>query len=212
VRNSALPPGQYVAVSSRFVRAGDVVRLGSEDHVVIRKRFHDSCKYMIVTESMKTGNHRQGYFLKDQKIWRFKIQSSLPSRWEMASGDVVLYPAEKMVAVRHGTGWYTSAGRRSLQPDAWILQDVMSGRAKVVRNAEIRHAVHMRRPYLTGSVAAVYDVTAPEPTAWICVEPDLWCSTTKVEASDLMIEMELNRNRYVLLYVPSERGKDDKQR
>lgn len=212
MKESPLPPGQYVGVSSRFVKAGDVVRLGNEDHVVLRKKCHDTMRYLIVTESMKTGNRRQGHFLKEQKIWRFKIQGGLPDRWEMVSGDVVLYEAENVVAVRHKDGWYTSSGRRSVQPDAWTLRDVMSGRAKVIRNEENRHAVRMRRPYLPGSVAAVYDLAALEPTAWICVEPDLWRSTTWVEASDLMIEMELNRNRYVLLYVPSERGKDDEQK
>lgn len=203
MKNPALP-GKYIEVSQRFVKAGDVVLLDEEDHLVLRKRVHDTRKFVVTTENIETGRQRQGYFGKDERIYRFKLQNGLPGRWEMACGDVVLYRDERMVAIRHRNGWYASSGRRNLQPDMWILRDVISGRAEPVRHAGLRHATRMQRPYPAGSVAAVADPAVQDPTAWICIEPDLWCSTTRVEASDLMINMELRRDRYSLLYVPTQ--------
>lgn len=199
--------GRYTEVSQRFIKPGDVVRLPQGDHVVLRKQSHSSDKYRVTAESVETGRQCQFYVGKTEKVWRFKIQGGLARSWNMALGDVVRYPRECMVAIRYRGGWYASAGRRGLLPDVRVLHDVISGRAEVVRNAEHRDAVRMRRPYLPGSVAATSDLTCPDPTAWICVGRDHWCSTTWVEASDLMIQMELVRNRYDLLYVPTPERK-----
>jgi hypothetical protein len=200
-------PGEYVEVGSAKLNEGDVILFGRAPHLIVRK-----------------DNLRSGPKLRVQNLENRKIQEIFPKSyvrikrlraprrhqdgkiWTMACGDVVLYPGTVRsfpeVAIRHQHGWYSSGGSRIVRSDVHLFKALSSGVAIPIRNSHLLNAVPIRHPHMIGTVAAVRDLEVREPTAWVCVRRDLWRSTNGVEASDLMIEFELRRGMYALLYEP----------
>jgi hypothetical protein len=208
-------PGKYSPIHVRWIGEGDIIALPEkEPHMVVAKDRLAGGRIRLLSESLETRKKSRMTLEGNQKLMRLKV----PRRhcdngklWTMALGDVVRYPegvhGVDVVAVRQKNGWHTSAEARLLKPDVRVYQDLTAGLAQAVRNQHLRRTVSSRQAYRIGSVAATRDLEENEPTAWVRVERDCWRSTTHVEASDAMINFELKRRTYVMVYAPEEDAK-----
>jgi hypothetical protein len=203
--------GEYSPVSSKYLREGDVILLSQGRPFTIvnktRRHYHGP---RLVVEDVQTKRRRVvGLKSTLERVYRLKLprQKEGPAKdWRIATGDVVVYPRRParltIAAIRHAGGWYLTFGSRSPRSDAQIFVDVVCSRARVVR---ANHCVVDLPPDLTwrvGTVAAVRDLTVRDPTVWVRSGQDLWRSSTGVEASDQMIQFEMRRGTYHVVYAP----------
>lgn len=128
--------------------------------------------------------------------------------WIIQNGDIVIYPGEQshnsVAAIRHHDGWQRTAAPWAPLSDAEILLRVQDGTARVIRSA-LRKGVPPLLHYPVGSVVASRDTKVLEPTVWIRTGDDFWTSNSRgATASDLMINYELDRRTYHVVWVPEE--------
>jgi hypothetical protein len=124
-------------------------------------------------------------------------------------GDIVLYPHEaperSVAAIRHNPGWARTAAPWAPFSDAEVVLHIREDKAQIIRNA-LRPGMQRRKRLPVGSVVACRSVKAPEPTVWIRTDSDYWVSSNRgVTASDLMINYELDRRTYHVVWVPGVR-------
>jgi hypothetical protein len=200
-------PGEYVEVGHAKLNTGDVILYGREPHLIVRKD-HLGAGPKLRMQNLSSRKVLEIFPKSYTRLKRLRAPRKHQDGkvWTMACGDVVLYPATRSappeVAIRHIHGWYSSGGSPVVRADVHIFKALTSNTALAVRNSHLLNAVPIRRPHRIGTVAAVRSLKVREPTAWVCVGRNLWRSTSGVEASDLMIEFELQRGMYALLYEP----------
>jgi hypothetical protein len=132
--------------------------------------------------------------------------------WVIRPGDIVLYPGDgpehAMAAIRHHHGWMRTVAPWSPLSDAEVVIHLQEGRLEVLRSSLRRRATSPRSIYPLGSVVASRNLQTPEPTVWLKTGDDYWVSSVRgVTASDVMINYELMRNTYHVVWAPKETGR-----
>lgn len=199
--------GSCVTVRMDDISEGQVVLLRNKAHVVLRKNEIRGNGRRTFLRTMEGASVHSVPFMPESWITRLQLPLEVTDgegRWTIQQGDIVLYPGDTpehaVAAIRHHFGWLRTAAPWAPFSDAEVILHVYEGRARVVRNATHQGAQPLRK-YPSGSVVACRQID--EPTVWVRLDNDLWVSNTPgVTASDLMINYELDRRTYHVVWVP----------
>jgi hypothetical protein len=213
-----------VAGVSPSERAKDLRRIGGsvnvrmdslvEGHVLFRpegafvvvRPQHESRRngLRVTIRDLETPTIRSIPYVPDGWVSRLELPSA--TTLGIHPGDVVLYPHEaperSVAAIRHNSGWARTAAPWAPFSDGEVVLHLAENKAQIIRNA-LRPGVERRKRLPVGTVVACRNVKAPEPTVWIRTAPDYWVSSNRgAMASDLMINYELDRTTYHVVWIP----------
>lgn len=196
--------GGTVNVRMDSLVAGNVLLRPEGAFVVVRPQHESRRNGLRVTiRDLENSTIRSIPYVHDGWVSRLELPSALTLG--IHPGDIVLYPHEaperSVAAIRHSSGWARTAAPWAPFSDAEVLLHMSEHKAQVVRNA-LRPGVERRKRLPVGTVVACRNVKAPEPTVWIRTSPDYWVSNNRgVTASDLMINYELDRRTYHVVWI-----------
>jgi hypothetical protein len=191
---------------------GDVLILPSGAYVVTSTQYSVRRNgHRITLRALESSSLHSIPYLATARVTRLSIPPQVAEGeglWTIQAGDIVLYPGtspeRSVAAIRHHYGWLRTSAPWSPISDAEILLHVQEGRAHVIRSS-LRGGTQPLLHYPLGSVVACRSTKAPEPTVWVRTGDDYWVSNTRgVTASDLMINYELDRTTYHVVWVPKE--------
>lgn len=189
---------------------GVVVLVGGAPYVVLRTE-HDTrrrgSRSRMIVRVMDGASVRSVPY--DTAAWMTRLTLSADMADLIRLGDIVRYPGalpeHGMVAIRQQHGWMRTAAPWAPYADAEVLLHLREGRATVLRSALCSAAIPPRGHYPTGSVVACRDLKTTDPTVWIRTGEDYWVSHIRgVTASDVMINYEVDRRTYHVVWVPEE--------
>lgn len=202
--------GTCTGVPMQDLAEGDVLILSTGAYVVMNTQYSVRRNGRRITlRELESSRLHSIPYLPDARVSRLKLPAQVAEGeglWTIQAGDIVLYPHSSpecsVAAVRHHYGWLRTSAPWSPFSDAEILLHVQEGQARVIRSS-LRGGAQPLPHYPIGSVAACRSAKTPEPTVWVRTGDDYWVSNTRgVTASDLMINYELDRRTYHVVWVP----------
>lgn len=200
--------GGSVNVRMDSLTEGNVLLRPEGAFVVVRPQHELRRNGLRVTiRDLENSTLRSIPYVPESWVSRLELPSAITLG--IHSGDVVLYPHEaperSVAAIRHNSGWARTAAPWAPFSDAEVLLHMAEDKARIIRNA-LRPGMERRKRLPVGSVVACHNMKAPEPTVWIRTDSDYWVSSNRgATASDLMINYELDRRTYCVVWVPGVR-------
>lgn len=193
---------RYRPVLAKQLREGHVVLYHDSEHLVVAvHRTKTPGRVMVLQHLTSKRKHEtkqdpNAVFMRRDEATMAKL-----GEWKPVLGEVVVYHYAQVsmwqVAVRQSDDWATSACPRHHALDLKVVSDVNFGCAVLVHTPGEVHPQADDWIRRTGSVVTTHE--SVEPSAWVRVEPNLWRSTTGVQASDAMIRFEMERGTYHLV-------------
>lgn len=204
--------GTCTAVKMKDLAEGQVVVMPNRACVVLSTSYelrHNATRLML--RDLDGSSVRSIPYIADGWVTQLRLPARVTEGeglWTIHPGDIVLYsgqtPAHAVAAIRHHGGWMRTSAPWAPLSDAEILLHIQDGRARVIRSS-LRRGTQPLLHYPVGSVVACRDTKTVEPTVWIRTGDDYWASNARgTAASDLMINYELDRRTYHVVWVPED--------
>lgn len=195
--------GATVNVKMDALVEGSVLMLPAGACVLLRAQYdaRRNGRRILLRKLESSSVHSIPY---DPGAWVTTLE--LPSEVKMELGDIILYPGNAsggaVAAIRHHFGWMRTGAPWTPFCDVEVCLHVQERRAQFIRSA-LHGGVRRSKKLPLGSVVACRNLNAAEPTVWIRTDEDYWVSSTRgVTASDLMINYELDRRTYHVVWAP----------
>jgi len=204
--------GTCSGISMKDLAEGDVLLLSGNAYVVMKMTYGvRRSGGRLPLRTLESSVIHTIPYLANAQVTRLNLPPQIAEEeglWTIQPGDIVLYPGsspeDSVAAIRHHYGWLRTAAPWPPTSDAEILLHVQDGRARVIRSSR-RGGTQPLLHYPVGSVVACLNTKVTEPTVWVRTGDDYWVSNARgVTASDLMINYELDRRTYHVVWVPGE--------